>query len=63
MGAEQKMQQSAEAYLKERTERSFEAYGEPLENLMEFKYLGQVTTTVDDDWPAVVGNLGKARKS
>ena len=28
-----------------------------------FKYLGRVMTAGDDDWPAVVGNLQKARKS
>ena len=31
--------------------------------MTEFKYLGRVLTAGDDDWPAVVGNLGKARKS
>ena len=62
-GAGQKRRRLAEAELWESTERAFEAYGEPLENVTEFKYLGQVTTTVDDDWPAVVGNLRKAMKS
>ena len=28
-----------------------------------FKYLGRVMTVVDDNWPAVAGNLVKARKS
>ena len=28
-----------------------------------FKYLGRILTATDDDWPAVVGNLGKARRS
>ena len=31
--------------------------------MTEFKYLGQVMTAGDDDWLAVVGNLGNARKS
>ena len=44
-------------------ERAFEAYREPLENVTAFKYLGRVMTAVDDEWPAVVGNLCKARKS
>ena len=26
------------------------------------KYLGQVLTSLDNDWPAVVGNLREARK-
>ena len=49
--------------LRESTERAFEDYGESLENLTAFKYLGQVLAVVDDDWPSVVGNLCKARKS
>ena len=28
----------------------------------EFKYLGRVLMASDDDWPVVVGYLGKARK-
>ena len=43
--------------------RAFEAYGEPLENVTAFRYLGQVLTAGDDDWITVVGNLVKARKS
>ena len=30
---------------------------------MAFRYLGRVLTAGDDGWLAVVGNLGKARKS
>ena len=52
----------AGAELKDGTERAFEAYGKPLENVSAFKYLGQVTTEGDDDWPSVAGNLLKARK-
>ena len=52
-----------EADLRDSPERAFEAYGEPLEILTAFRYLGRVLTTGDDDWLAVVGNLGKARKS
>ena len=44
-------------------ERSFEAYGEPIKNVLSFKCLGRVLTVVNDDWLAVVGNLGKARRS
>ena len=43
--------------------RAFEAYGDPLENVTAFKYLGRVMTAGYDDWPAVVGNLQRARKS
>ena len=49
--------------MRESTERAFEAYEETLENVTEFKYLGQVMTAVDDDWPVVLGKICKARKS
>ena len=44
-------------------ERVFEAYGELLENITAFRYLGRVLTAGDDDCLAMVGNLVKARKS
>ena len=44
-------------------DRVFEAYGEPIKNVTEFKYLGRVLTEGDGDWLEVVGNLGKARRS
>ena len=47
----------------ESKERTFEAYGEPLENMTERKYLGRVMTAGYDDWPVVVGNFQRARKS
>ena len=62
-GAEQKRQRMAEADTQESTERAFGAYGEPINNVTEFKYLGRVLRAGDDEWPAVVGNLGKARRS
>ena len=46
--------------MRESSERAFEEYGEPLENVMTFRYLGRVLTAGSDDWLAVVGNLGKA---
>ena len=49
--------------MREITERAFEAYDAPLENMTAFKYMGRVMTAGDDDWPAVVGNLQRARKS
>ena len=42
---------------------AFEAYGELIKNVLSFRYLGRVLTAGDDDWVAVIGNLGKARKS
>ena len=53
----------SEAELRDSTERAFEAYGKPLESVSTFKHLGRVMTAGDDDWPAVTGNLAKARKS
>ena len=29
----------------------------------EFRYLGRLLTATDDDWPAVAGNIKKARRS
>ena len=42
---------------------AFEVYGEQLKTVPSFKYLGRILTAGYDDWPAVAGNLGKARKS
>ena len=53
-GAEQNRQRIAEAELREILDRAFEAYGEPLENVTAFRYLGRVLTARDDDWLAVV---------
>ena len=63
IGAERKRRRLAEAETKESLERAFEAYGSPLENVTTFRYLGRVLKAGDGDWLAVVGNLGKARKS
>ena len=52
-----------EEELRESTERDFEAYGAPLENLTTFKYIEHVMTVGDDDWHEVVDNLWKVRKS
>ena len=43
------------------SERAFESYGEPLETVTVFRYLGRVLMVGDDDCLAVVGNLGKTR--
>ena len=62
-GAEQKIRRLAETKTRENSERAFEAYGVPIESVTEFKYLGRILTATEDDWPAVVVNLGKARRS
>ena len=62
-GAERKRHRMAETELRESTEMAFEAYGKQLEAVPSFKYLGRIMKARDDDWPAVAGNLVKARKS
>ena len=62
-GAERKRQRLLETEMRESSEKAFEAYGEPLENVTTFRYLGRVLTEREDDWLAVIGNLGKAWKS
>ena len=62
-GAERKRRRDAEAEIRESAERAFEAYGGQLESVSRFTYLGRVMTAGDEDWPAVSGNLKKARKS
>ena len=60
-GAERKRRRLAETELRESTEMALEAYGKQLEAVPSFKYLGLIMTAGDDDWPAVAGNLVKAR--
>ena len=52
-GAERKRRRLTEAEIRESTERAFEAYGDQLESVPRFTYLGRVMTAGDDDWPAV----------
>ena len=49
--------------MRESTEMAFEAYGKQLKTVPTFKYLGRILKAGGDDWPAVAGNLGEARKS
>ena len=62
-GAERKRRQLAETETRENSEQAFKAYGEPMEAVSEFRYLGRLLTATDDDWPAVSGNIKKARRS
>ena len=62
-GAERKRRRMEETETRENSERAFKAYGAPIELVSEFKYLGRILTEADDDWPAVVGNIRKARRS
>ena len=42
---------------------AFEVYRKQLNTVSSFKYPGIILTAGDENWPAVAGNLGKARKS
>ena len=61
--AERKRRRLEEADTRESSERAFEAYGEPIKNILSFRYPGRVLTAENDDWLAVVGNLVNAWKS
>ena len=61
--AERKRRRLAETETRENSEQAFEAYRALIELVSEFKYLGRILTATDDDWPAVVRNLRKARRS
>ena len=56
-GAERKRRRLAEMETRENAERAFHAYGRPMEVVLEFRYLGQLITATDDDWPVVAGNI------
>ena len=62
-GADKKRRLLAEAEVRESAEMAFEVYGEQLQTVPRFKYLGRILTEGDNNWPAVAGNLVKARKS
>ena len=62
-GAGRKRRRLAKTEVQESTEMDFEVYGEQLKTVPSFKYLCRILTKGGDDWPAVAGNLGKARKS
>ena len=62
-GAERKRRRLAEAEARENSERSFHAYGKPMEAVLEFRYLRRLLTAIDDDWPAVAGNIRKSQVS
>ena len=59
---DQKSHRLATEDMRKSAGRTFQAYRRPLETVSYFKYLGWILTDSDDKWPAVVGNLQKARK-
>ena len=40
-------------------EMAFQAYGQPLDTVTSFKYLGRILTITDNDCPEVIVNLRK----
>ena len=62
-GAEKKIRRLAAGDMRESVARAFQAYGRPLKMVASFKYLGRIMTALDENWPAVVENLWKSRRS
>ena len=62
-GAKRKQRRLAAAEVKTTSEKAFHAYRDKMRAVTEFRYLRRVMTNTDDDWPAVAGNLRKARVS
>ena len=60
-GTERKRRRLAEAEMRKTSERAFHAYGKQMRAVTEFRYLGRVLTTTDDDWSAVAGNIQRAQ--
>ena len=61
-GEERKRRRLAVEEEREVITRTFSAYGRPLEMVTSLKYLGQVISTADDDWTAVMNKLSQERK-
>ena len=62
-GADKKRRRLAEAEVRDSAEMAFEVYVDQIQTVPRFKYLGRILTEGGEDWPAVGGNLEKARKS
>ena len=60
-GSDRKWRRLAEEDARVRAETEFTADGTPLALVISFKYLRQIFTAADNDWPAVASNLQKAR--
>ena len=61
-GAERKRRRLAEMEKRDNSEQVFRAYGQPMEAVTEFRYLGRLLTATDNNWPVVAGNINKARR-
>ena len=60
-GSGKKIRRFAAAEGEAATERAFHAYGKRIQSVTEFRYLGRILTSTDNEWPAVARNLQKAR--
>ena len=60
-GKKRKRRSLAEEEERVATSRAFRAYGRTLKIVPSLKYLGRLLLGADDDWPAVIRNLKKAR--
>ena len=49
--------------MRERTDRNFQAHIISPKSVTLFKYLGNIMTASDDDWPELMKNLNNLRKS
>ena len=61
-GAARKRQRLAVETARRATSVAFTAYGDEIESVKVFKYLGRQLSSTDCDWPALYKNLSKARK-
>ena len=61
-GAERKRQRLAAEEERLVTDRTFSAYGIPLDMVTPFKYLEWVISATDDNWSVMVRNLSQAKK-
>ena len=60
-GAEQKRWRLEAEEERAITSRAFSAHGQPLDMVTSFRYLGRLISAAENDWPAVVNNLSRAR--
>jgi hypothetical protein len=61
-GQARRAQWEAREKIRQACKRLFCVNGVPLQRVDTFKYLGRPLASTDDDWPAIHGNLAKARK-
>ena len=60
-GEKRNWRRLAEEGATEGAETAITAYGIPLSPVTSFNYLGNITMTANNEWPAVVSNMWKSR--